>query len=54
MTRLSLDSYREAADRPVAWVTSHIGNDGTLGADNQDVTCYYKLPYRSWRRGENR
>ncbi|MGA7980008.1 MAG: hypothetical protein WCA32_07240 [Chromatiaceae bacterium] len=29
----------------MAWLTSKIGTDGSLGPENQDVACYYKLPY---------
>jgi hypothetical protein len=45
MTRLLLDSYQEAGDRTVAWLTSQMAADGSLGPENQDLACYYKLPY---------
>jgi hypothetical protein len=45
ISALTLETYQQAANSARAWITSQIGEDGSLGSDNRDLACYYKLPY---------
>jgi hypothetical protein len=45
MNALTLETYQQAANSALAWITSQIDEEGSLGSDNRDLACYYKLPY---------
>ena len=40
-----LDRLPTAADRTLSWLTNQIEADGSLGPGNDDLACFYKLPY---------
>lgn len=37
--------YEQAADSGVGWLLAQLGDDGSFGAQADDLACYYKLPY---------
>ena len=45
MSALPLETYKQAANRALAWLTSQVADSGSLGPDGSDLACYYKLPY---------
>jgi hypothetical protein len=45
MMALPLETYERAAERALTWLTSQVGDGGSLGPEAGDLACYYKLPY---------
>lgn len=37
--------YEQAADRAVRWLATQLHDDGSYGAEADDLACYYKSPY---------
>ena len=45
MDQHTLKIYRQSSDRAVEWLAAQINNDGSFQVPDNDLACYYKVPY---------
>lgn len=43
--RVTRTRYEQAAELAVGWLAAHLRDDGSYGAEADDLACYYKAPY---------